>query len=430
MRFDFQAAGEFLLGKSDLLQTEIQARLIPWGASKRVSAVSALAIRANGSRLIIDVAKSRDRLIEIDGAAVYFPSAFDQTIYHPGGFDIARHRNGTIEIWTQQNVRVLVWVGSGYLNFDFKFPFYVEDQVVGLLGQIDGDTSNDFMTRAGQKIVHENGGLSYEELYRIFGDSWRISDEESLFDYASGESTQTFTDLTVPDRIVSIGDLDPDVRAYAESICRNSGVLEDWPLKNCIYDVGLSGDIRFAEGYSIASNIATLDAPRKVDAGSTITAQWTGPANEGDFISLARPDQAGGHYESYNWAKFGSNSVSLVAPGTPGEYELRYVLYNDRQIMTRRQIMVTEAEATLSAPARVEAGAAISVEWTGPANRGDFISLARSDQTGGRYETYDWVKPGGAPVTLTSPNEPGTYELRYILYSDRKIVARIPIVVE
>ena len=98
--------------------------------------------------------------------------------------------------------------------------------------------------------------------------------------------------------------------------------------------------------------------------------------------------------------------------------------------MTRRQIMVTEAEATLSAPARVEAGAAISVEWTGPANRGDFISLARSDQTGGRYETYDWVKPGGAPVTLTSPNEPGTYELRYILYSDRKIVARIPIVVE
>ena len=38
----------------------------------------------------------------------------------------------------------------------------------------------------------------YVALYRTFADAWRVTDETSLFEYAPGTSTKTFTDPDWP----------------------------------------------------------------------------------------------------------------------------------------------------------------------------------------------------------------------------------------
>lgn len=432
--FDFQGVGEFWLARTEDRSIGLQARMEPYG--RDVSVISALALGIGDDQ--VSIYSNRDVPIFLNGTPLELQTGIYNAYTAASDIYIVRTGERAYEIVFPNDMKLRVKTSS-YLNFDVMAPDMTALGLTGLLGSADGRPSNDFGLPDGEYIPHSRGNIGFEDLYKRFGNSWRISQEESLFIYADGESTETFTDLDYPARHLTIDDLADADRERAAKICRDAGITDPRLLETCIYDVGFTGDASFAEDYdglvlgspaTDASGPATLSAPERVKAGSAVTVEWSGPANSGDFISLARPDQAGGRYEAYDWAKPGSDSVSLVAPGTPGEYELRYVRYNDREIIARRQIMVTETEATLSAPARVETGAAITVVWTGPANKGDFISLARPDQIGGHYETYDWVKPEGAPVRLTVPDKPGTYELRYILSSDRIILVRRSLTVE
>ncbi|NJN21613.1 MAG: hypothetical protein HC812_11085 [Leptolyngbya sp. RL_3_1] len=49
----------------------------------------------------------------------------------------------------------------------------------------------------------------FDRLYRQFGDSWRITQADSLFDYRSGESTVTFTDRNFPSTFVTLNRVAP-----------------------------------------------------------------------------------------------------------------------------------------------------------------------------------------------------------------------------
>ncbi|MEE4270430.1 MAG: hypothetical protein V2I67_02065 [Thermoanaerobaculales bacterium] len=85
--------------------------------------------------------------------------------------------------------------------------------------------------------------------------------------------------------------------------------------------------------------------------------------------------------------------------------------------------------AALTAPSRVEVGAVLDVEWSGPDSTEDFVSIARPDDPGDAY--LDWGRcEDGNPVTLTAPSAPGGYELRYVGGTDGEVLARSPIQVE
>lgn len=82
--------------------------------------------------------------------------------------------------------------------------------------------------------------------------------------------------------------------------------------------------------------------------------------------------------------------------------------------------------ATLSGPGSAAAGAAFSAAWTGPDNRGDYITIVRADSPAGAHGSYKETKDGPS-VDLTAPMEPGAYELRYVTGRSRTILARAPI---
>lgn len=167
---------------------------------------------------------------------------------------------------------------------------------------------------------------------------------------------------------------------------------------------------------------ASLDGPEQIAAGSPFEVAWTGPDNRNDFITIVAPDASDRSYLSYHYTRSAS-PASLTAPVEAGLYELRYVTGQEGQVLTRQAIEVTEVSATVSGPAQIGAGSAFEVEWTGPANARDFITIVAEGAHDRSYLSYGYAS-SGSPATLRAPDQPGSYELRYVTGQSNKVLAR------
>src|SRR5699024_11657368 len=119
----------------------------------------------------------------------------------------------------------------------------------GLLGSADGDGGNDFTIRDGEVLEQP---LSHDDLYDRFVDSWRITDDESLFDYADGTDTEHYTDRSFPAGPMTAADLDDADRTRAEAVCRTAGIEDEGVLEACILDYGLTSEIGFVRSAAVA----------------------------------------------------------------------------------------------------------------------------------------------------------------------------------
>ena len=99
----------------------------------------------------------------------------------------------------------------------------------------------------------------YDELYGKFADAWRVTDKTSLFDYALGTSTATFTLRSWPQSSPpcvapaspATKPLEPGV---TERICRRVSGKDG--NANCVFDVGITGEPGFAKLYELRQRIA------------------------------------------------------------------------------------------------------------------------------------------------------------------------------
>jgi hypothetical protein len=93
----------------------------------------------------------------------------------------------------------------------------------------------------------------YDVLYGKFADAWRVTDSTSLFDYAPGTNTKTFTRTDWPRFEPKSCEIEgqrparpatPQVAAQACSAVTNKDQKAD-----CIFDVGITGEVGFARAY-------------------------------------------------------------------------------------------------------------------------------------------------------------------------------------
>ncbi|HEX2839549.1 MAG TPA: hypothetical protein VHN77_15635 [Phycisphaerales bacterium] len=167
---------------------------------------------------------------------------------------------------------------------------------------------------------------------------------------------------------------------------------------------------------------ATITAPPSVIAGQTFNVTWTGPNNPGDYVMIvpsAAPASVNGNYGETQHGP----SLELTAPMEPGPFEVRYVTARSRTILARATIEVTAPTAALEAPATVPLGALFAVTWTGPDNKGDYITIVRKDAPDGTYANYTLTEKG-SPLTITAPPEAGAAEVRYMTGQGSKVLAR------
>ena len=166
---------------------------------------------------------------------------------------------------------------------------------------------------------------------------------------------------------------------------------------------------------------ARLVAPATAAAGADLEVTWEGPDYKHDYIAIAKPDEK--NHEGYTYTRYGS-PLELTLPIEPGEYELRYVIGQDRTVIARAAITLEDVTASLVAPAEAAVGSEVEVAWTGPDYNNDYIALSKPDDKS--HESYTYTRYG-SPLTVVMPTEPGSYELRYVTGQDRTVLATIPI---
>jgi len=177
-------------------------------------------------------------------------------------------------------------------------------------------------------------------------------------------------------------------------------------------------------------DVATsLSAPEFADIGQNIDVNWNGPGNDYDRIEIHAVGAADdARAESVTAILNEKNPISMRVPEAEGDYELRYLTYSSGRIMSRLPLRVGAVETNLAAPASVNIGAELAVDWTGPGNDYDIINLYPAGAA-------DDAQPlaGGAilngvnPISFRVPETEGEYEIRYITANSDRILARAPI---
>jgi hypothetical protein len=163
----------------------------------------------------------------------------------------------------------------------------------------------------------------------------------------------------------------------------------------------------------------TLDAPESAPAGSELTVKIAGDANPRDFVTIVPKGKPEGWYNDYAYVEK-AGVVKLRTPAVAGDYEIRVLAAaSPYPTLARRALRVESASASLDAPEQVAAGADVTVQWKGPNNPGDYIAIGDSTH---KYLVYGYTRNGPA-VKLRAPDQPGEYELRYILKVGDTVIA-------
>ena len=218
-----------------------------------------------------------------------------------------------------------------------------------------------------------------------------------------------------------------DLSAEAQATFKGIGTFE-----NAKDAAALAGALeRAVEGVVEKTPLgdATLSAPETVLAGSKFMVEWTGENGPRDYVTIVEPSATEGQFGSWTYTEKGS-PLELVAPATPGNYELRYQSERVDGVAARRSITVTPAEFAIGGPAVVKAGQPFEIPWVGPNNEKDYLTVVPADAPDGQYASYAYTE-NGSPARLHAPMQAGDYEIRY--QSDREkyiVFARRPLTIE
>lgn len=307
--YDFQAAGEFVsLRDSD--GAEIQTRQAPVsttfigtdsydGLTTCVSLNTAVAARVGKHRVTYEpnlsgVPDPSGLQLRIDGSVTAVgPQGKD---LGNGGRVIKSSTGGELEIDFPDGKTLFVtpewWASQSkwYLNVDVTHLGIVGDGGASsgtpFIGGIAGPIASGSWLPAlpnGASLGPMPSSLQdrYTTLYKKFTDAWRVTSKDSLFDYAPGTSTETFTMKQWPPQrppcvVPDTKPLEPGSEALAKAACMR--VLDPNRHRDCIFDVRATGDPVFARTYlrtqrvlADSTTVGLTGDPEPSQVGETVT---------------------------------------------------------------------------------------------------------------------------------------------------------------
>jgi hypothetical protein len=286
VHYNFQSAGEFtaLRGKGleiQTRQTPIATTFIPADSYSElktcVAVYSAVAARVGKYRVTY----------EPNISGVPDPSGMQLRV------DGVLTKLGSAGINLESDGRIIKsWTGEGSIEIDYSdgtqlviTPAYWSDQKKWYLNvNVYGTTATEG-TFGQLAVVNEVGELRelgkswlpalpdgtslgpkpdslhqrYLDLYGKFADAWRVTDKTSLFDYAPGTSTATFTLKEWPREnpqscaIEGQPSAQPVDVSVAEKHC--SPIVDKNMKADCVFDVSVTGHTGFAQTYLVTQQL-------------------------------------------------------------------------------------------------------------------------------------------------------------------------------
>ena len=272
--YDFQTAGEFVSLRSadgfelQTRQAAIATTFFPGpnpytGLATCVSVNSAVAARVGKHRVTyqprLDGQPDPSGMeLRIDGV---LSALTDSGIALPSGGRVSRSAVGGMEIDLPNGGSVVAtpgwWASQGkwYLNVNA----YGVDAFEGIMGPISRGGWLPAMPD-GSSLGPQPASLAqrYVDLNQKFADAWRVSDKATLFDYAPGTSTATFSAPgwpkdSPPCDLPDTKPVRPAEQQVAEAACRP--IRDAIRRKNCVFDVVATGDAGFAKTYLLTERL-------------------------------------------------------------------------------------------------------------------------------------------------------------------------------
>ncbi len=202
-------------------------------------------------------------------------------------------------------------------------------------------------------------------------------------------------------------------------------VLEAPGGRQVLYQIPL--EVRAAE--------ASLALQPTAEVATMVPVYWTGPNNPEGYIDVVKADYQRTYGEiGYFYLKDNPDSGELLMPVEPGDYQVRFVMQgaDGRKVITSSPIKVLAVPATLSLPRTATVGSTIEVLWTGPNRDRDYIDMVKVDNNRTYGEiTYFYTNKNLEKGSLTMPEVPGNYKVRYVLQGKQRLVlVEQPITVE
>ncbi|MGK2851533.1 MAG: VWD domain-containing protein [Candidatus Limnocylindrales bacterium] len=279
VRYDFQAAGEFTLLRSQDGLTEIQARQEPVSVGRGVAMNTAIVVRSGDHRIGVYATKA-GTTVRLDGQPVDASGPTDLG----GGLRLSIRRSG-VEVGLPDGT-VIYAMAFGRINLQIAPSDAMRRAAVGILGPVPDGAS---LPALPDGTVLPVDGDRVPFLYGPFADGWQVTDSTSLFDYEQGTSSATFAkpEFPSPDDIVTIDRLDPGVRVAGETAC--STVADPGLHEECVFDVAITGDLGYVAGYDLTDQFFRTgteafgqpDDPVGPQPAASATPLPVGPLSEG-----------------------------------------------------------------------------------------------------------------------------------------------------
>jgi hypothetical protein len=275
--YDFQSAGEFTALTQDNFEVQTRQRAVPTttvpggdeytGLGVCVAIYSAVAVKFGSNRVTLQPNLSGQPdpsglQLRVNGQLVTLPE---------GGMDlraggdprgelegrIVRAAGGAYEFVDAGGTQVVAtpayWASqqTWYMNLNV----YQTSAARGTWGRL-GDDSWLPALPDGSSLGSKPTALDqrYQDLYVTFADAWRVTDATSLFDYAPGTNTATFTIADWPrfnTRSCALQGqtaAEPTTLEIATEAC--NGITGAAQKADCIFDVRVTGHAGFAEAYA------------------------------------------------------------------------------------------------------------------------------------------------------------------------------------
>lgn len=189
-----------------------------------------------------------------------------------------------------------------------------------------------------------------------------------------------------------------------------------------------AGDVLIGKRPIVVGSVsAAVTIPPTVAAGSNFKIAWQGPNNPRDYITIVKAGTPDRQYAAYEYTSKG-NPVVMRAPDVGGDYEVRYLTGQTNATLATAKLTVTASTASVKGPPQAAAGSTFQVNWQGPNNDRDYVTIVKKGAREGEYANYEYTAKGN-PVKVLAPVEPGEYELRYSTGQAYATLARAPITI-
>ncbi len=239
LSYDFQATGEFLLFElTDDLQgprAEIRQQPLASDLCPHVTLNTAVAVSVNASRVSFYAQDPTPLWVAGTPSGLQPGQALD---LGAGSSVLALNQNEWEVRWpdgARLSIERDVWRGEHHLDVSLFAPHSWRGRTRGLLGDFDGNNANEFRTRQGALLSMP---LAWADLYQVFGASYQIRADESIFEPTREAPFLTFK---APNRPALASMLTPDLLDGVEQICDATGVNDSTLREACILDVACSG---------------------------------------------------------------------------------------------------------------------------------------------------------------------------------------------